>query len=417
MTHKELIETQGKLKTNEQNNANKTMNVIWNFGCIASLNFQFHLIARIDDSTNVEIENFKKSSSFPFYLQTRLNWSKNVQEERDAPWQLMLPCMNKSYCVYLSLSLWLEMCLLKYPHALLTPYCFGFSQDVTEEGGATASKNIVQAIFGGTIFKASNTALREGGGSGALGTHSIRKLAATHARRCGASKDERDTRGRWKGKARVGDRYDDVELPWPDVKVAQMLCIGGPCKYTIARDSGVSDSFVLEYVVPNLRKRFSDEVALIFGTALLYYIYADTESQVPDELKKRVFDARGSEAENVNPVKRIPVVCTGNDGEVYIDEIAPQTNEQQGTQEGQEGTRDQHQGTINDRPMRDQLRALQSQLQTVKNQIFEIDKRMQDNQLANTRQLQTINANVKRIGASPGRPIRSTSSASVSAAL
>ena len=110
-------------------------------------------------------------------------------------------------------------------------------------------------------------------------------------------------------------------------------------------------------------------------------------------------------------------MCTGNDGEVYIDEIAPQTNEQQGTQEGQEGTRDQHQGTINDRPMRDQLRALQSQLQTVKNQIFEIDKRMQDNQLANTRQLQTINANVKRIGASPGRPIRSTSSAPVSAAL
>ena len=91
--------------------------------------------------------------------------------------------------------------------------------------------------------------IRNEGGSGALGTHSIRKLAATHTRRSGASKDERDIRGRWKGKARVGDRYDDVELPWPDIKVAQMLCVGGACKYVITRESGVSNEFVLHVII------------------------------------------------------------------------------------------------------------------------------------------------------------------------
>ena len=69
-------------------------------------------------------------------------------------------------------------------------------------------------------------------------------MSSTHARRSGAYKDERDIRGRWKGKQRVGDRYDDVELPWPDLKVAQMLCIGGPCKYVVKSESGVNDAFI-----------------------------------------------------------------------------------------------------------------------------------------------------------------------------
>ena len=116
------------------------------------------MIARIDDSMNVKMTNFKVCPGFPWLLQTRMNWSKNVREERDAPWQMMLPSMNTLYCVYCSLALWLEIFIMKCPHALLTPFLFGFSQDVIEEGGATALKNIIQAIFGGNIFKSRNAA-------------------------------------------------------------------------------------------------------------------------------------------------------------------------------------------------------------------------------------------------------------------
>ena len=45
-------------------------------------------------------------------------------------------------------------------------------------------------------------------------------------------------------RCRVGDRYDDVELPWPDTKLATFLCIGGPCKYKIKKDSGIDNSFI-----------------------------------------------------------------------------------------------------------------------------------------------------------------------------
>jgi hypothetical protein len=40
---------------------------------------------------------------------------------------------------------------------------------------------------------------------GEVGTHSIRKCASTHVRGNGVSKDDKDTRGRWKAAARVSD--------------------------------------------------------------------------------------------------------------------------------------------------------------------------------------------------------------------
>ena len=116
-----------------------------------------------------------------FLLPSKIELVKNVGDERDAPFQLMLPLMNPLYCTYFSLALWLEIFIMKCPHALLTPFVFGFLQDITVENGANAAKNIVQGIFGGNIFKGSNEAIRESGGSGCLGTHSIRKMSSTHA--------------------------------------------------------------------------------------------------------------------------------------------------------------------------------------------------------------------------------------------
>ena len=50
-----------------------------------------------------------------------------------------------------------------------------------------------------------------------------------------------------------------------------MLCIGGPCRYKL--EEGVGKEFVLHHVVPNIRKRFDDETAVILGTALLYLVF------------------------------------------------------------------------------------------------------------------------------------------------
>jgi hypothetical protein len=85
----------------------------------------------------------------------------------------------------------------------------------------------------------------------------VRKFGSTHARKSGCSKDEKDLRGRWR-KGRVSDVYDDIELPFPDAKVAGKLCVGGPCKYAIKDGSGVTDDFLLQHVV-NICTRFPAE--------------------------------------------------------------------------------------------------------------------------------------------------------------
>ena len=72
-------------------------------------------------------------------------------------------------------------------------------------------------------------------------------------------------------------------------------------------------------------------------------------------------------------------------------------------------------GSLADRPLQDQMRALQSQLQGLKRQITEIDNRLVNDNLATIKQHQTLNENIKRIGLSPGRPIRYTTSQLVSA--
>ena len=67
-----------------------------------------------------------------------------------------------------------------------------------------------------------------------------------------------------------------MELPFPDMKVASLLSLGGPCRYELSDQ--VDRQFVLTNVVPNIRKRFDEDTSVILGTALLYSIFCIDES-------------------------------------------------------------------------------------------------------------------------------------------
>ena len=57
----------------------------------------------------METTNLKRHPQFDFALQTKLNWSKNVNDERDCPPQIMLGSMNPLFCVLLDLAIYLEV--------------------------------------------------------------------------------------------------------------------------------------------------------------------------------------------------------------------------------------------------------------------------------------------------------------------
>jgi hypothetical protein len=173
-----------------------------------------------------------------------------------------------------------------------------------------------------------------------LGSHSIRKYAATFARRCGVTKDEKDIRGRWKGAGRVSDVYDYVELPYPDAKVAEKLCGGGACFYlpNPRYDTAMLNSFVLNHVAPNVKKRLPESECLVLGRALLWLICSPlVDDYVPKDLKDKVLadwaHIRGgfevdtpaplidNEEQESNPIQQVAVNVSGDHGAVFIDTI------------------------------------------------------------------------------------------------
>jgi hypothetical protein len=342
---------------------------------------------------------------FDFLLKTKLNWSKNVNEERDAPWQAVVGSINPIYCVHISVALWLEVSISRNPAAGLTPYLFAFSEDATVPEGGIKSKRTVQAIFQSNIFS-----LPEFAETGPLGSHSVRKFASSDCRNKGASKDEKDLRGRWKTTGRVSDVYDDIELPYPDAKVAGLLCIGGPCKYSVLEESNVSDDFILIHVTPHVRTRTGDPTAIVLGRALLWYAFAAEGSEdLPPDVYGRIHQAYAQIANDLpdgtNPVKKIPLVITGSEGEVYVDDIPDGmlVENNGGDGAGNNGT-----GFI-DRPVRQQLLAIHSQLLGLTRADEELRGAMQNFQSQGTRQYQTLNSNLNRIALQPARrvvPIR-----------
>ena len=89
--------------------------------------------------------------------------------------------------------------------------------------------------------------------NGPLGTLSIQNCASTWARLNGVSKDNKDCCSRWKSTRQILDRCNDIQLDWVDAKVAQELCIGGPCVHKVV-DKAMTGDWICSDVTPNTKK-------------------------------------------------------------------------------------------------------------------------------------------------------------------
>jgi hypothetical protein len=348
---------------------------------------EYSLIARIDCTSQFLAENLTTSSDFDFVLRGRLSWSKNVNEERDAPNQILIGAMDQNYCTLLGLAVALEVAMDAVDEGGLSPYVFGFSDDVTVPGGANKTKVQISTFLREKIF-AHERFLNAGG---LCGSHSLRKYASTRARKSGASKDEKDTRGRWKKDKRTSDIYDDVDLPYPDAKVAGILCVGGPCKYVLKEGCGVTDNFILEHVVPNIRTRYSDAVALVLGKVLLWFVFTpEGTAYLPQTLCERVRTAYSDVATlpaDENPVKKVPLVISGHEGELYMDEL------------GNDGVPNNVGRRLANE--REQVLALHSQVAGLRREISGLKETLAEERLQQRREFQMLQSSLRRISMQP----------------
>ena len=291
----------------------------------AAAKFQYAMVARVDDVANFKADELSQNFRFNFALTAKMAWSKNINEERDAPEQILFGSMNTTYCVLIGLAVFLEVSFgegLGLDHS----YLFGHT-DRASTNRNFISKTLTQVWKSPEFHK-----LKEG----KIGTHSLRKYPATRSRQSGCSADEMDTRGRWK-KGRVSDVYVSTTLPYPDAKVAAALCPGGPCKYRAAEGSGLSDPWLLENIVPEMvaSNKIANRVALTLSKPLLWAACNEgTADAMPVTLRNRIREAyasiRPASFEEANPIRQIPIIVTGKEAELHIDEVVPLNRAAQG---------------------------------------------------------------------------------------
>jgi hypothetical protein len=174
-------------------------------------------------------------------------------------------------------------------------------------------------------------------------------------------------RGRWRGKKKQVDTYIDVDQPYPDARVAAVLCGPcGPCKYAVKAGMVVPAAF-LDSIVPHCCAAFGTQVARVLALPLLWAAY-EHEAQVSgaqrtlipitglaEEIQLEWIHAGGNP--DVNPVKKIGLavvqnweqmclvpLCAhrhdndGNEGEIGMEEPRMGMEPAGGLEEGTTGT-------------------------------------------------------------------------------
>jgi hypothetical protein len=268
--------------------------------------WQYHLIGRIDDAANFKMVDPAINPQFGFALKTTVSWSKNVTDERQCPDQIVMGAMDDYYCMFIALSLHLESFLALYPDS---SYLFTEQEDFwkqTPKGlkkmkASDRLKNHYRSVLSKAAWKKPDFLDLSDGTSCDVGTHSKRKLPSTYAVNCGASWEEVEIRGRWKGSrgGKIVNRYIDVKQLFHDAKVAGILCVGGPCKYDVKEGLEVPNEWLFEHVVPNIRRRFGTQISAVLAKALLYICLKEQDANdpsyipVPSEISERVRRAYG----------------------------------------------------------------------------------------------------------------------------
>jgi hypothetical protein len=287
------------------------------YGIPALFKFAFHMIARLDDSCEFKTENFQANLRYPETLLGKLRWSKNVRDERDCPFQILIGSMDPFFCVLLGLGLHLETSFSQVSDQ--SDLLFHFGLATPQRANNFVSRTLRENVLVHEDFMKKL--------EGLLGTHSVRKYATTRARRNCCSKDDTDCRGRWKKYKRQQDKYADVDLPYPDGKVAVALCAGGACKYVLKSGGRVTDEWIRTQIVPNISNHFDPKIAAVLGTAVLWSAFdSETSDNLPQSIRRRITSSyteyvRGSLEEDENPVEKVQFIASEVEGVLFLDEL------------------------------------------------------------------------------------------------
>jgi len=192
---------------------------------LAVMSLQWHFIGRIDDILSLVTTTIQVNLRHPFCLQLKMRKSKNIRSERDMPTQIFFASMDPYVCPVLNLAVYVEMFGTQ-----------GVGNNIFHGKNTSRFVEYLEKMIASSDFQAVRV--------GKLGTHSLRKGPSTYASRFGLLRDWISLRGRWRSSKKPVDTYIDVDVPYPDAKVASVLCgPRGPCKYALQDGLELTDDF------------------------------------------------------------------------------------------------------------------------------------------------------------------------------
>jgi hypothetical protein len=283
----------------------------------------------------------KRHSKYDFAMALKVTWSKNVREFRACPDQILLGSLNIHFCVLLHLALYLEEwiedgnAVAGYDEAFLFSSKTGKNwkgEDFGPISAKTIYRKTLAAVYSSEAFLVVSCQMSKL----KLGSHSLRKFAATFAKHCGSTTSEIEERGRWKGcksNSRVVEgSYISQEQPYIDASVAHNLADCLSCAYRPhPAAAGVTRSWLKKHVVRFTHEFYGGDTnpenpSMTLAYPLLWAAMDDRmEGRMNPEMRSRI---RAEYAKidtlpegTTNPVVRVHLLVSRNRNELVIEEM------------------------------------------------------------------------------------------------
>ncbi|KAF0739871.1 hypothetical protein Ae201684P_016733 [Aphanomyces euteiches] len=192
-------------------------------------------------------------------------------------------------------------------------------------GNPDDGHRVVRKLLDDTFKSQSFNKLRDGN----LGTHSLRKGAATYASRNGVPKDFVNRRGRWRSSKQIVDIYIDTTLAYPDACAAASLAgPAGPCIYVAMSEFAcVTHDFLVDEVAPTVKRTMGPMLAKTLAMPLLWASFQPREPEkpsiIPEDLKSKIMHAyrRAGGSTEACPIRRIGIHVAGEGGQLNLIEL------------------------------------------------------------------------------------------------
>ena len=361
---------------------------------LSVLTLQWQLIGRIDDIMQLRTSTVLFNVRDSFTLHIKMSWSKNIRTEMQSPTQILIAAMDPIICPLLNLVVYMET---------FGGHAGGLMFDYSKK----TTTNLIDEILASSNFRAQR--------AGRVGTHSFRKGSATYASRFGLPKDWVNLRGRWRGKKKQVDTYIDVDQPYPDARVAAVLCgPRGPCKYAVKAGMVVPAAF-LDSIVPHCCAAFGTQVARVLALPLLWAAYEREApvsgaqrtlipTRLAEEIQREWIHVEG--IPDVNPVEKIGLAVVQNGEQMCLVTLRTHCHDNDGGNEGVIGMEEprmgiEEQGTTGTPEYDGRVSVLTSQLLLLQNRVEDLKNELSSILADHKRYMVNMNTNMRRIATQP----------------